>query len=188
MRNGPVQYTVAPALGALRLLKRLAKNRRGAAAVEFAMIMVPLFALILASLQTAIIFFEGQALQTAAETAGRQLMTGNAQTAGLTQSQFKTAVCAMATTFVCSNIMVDVESASTFTTVTTGTLTPTYDSSGNNTKTWSYSPGNAGDIVIVRLMYNWPVFGGPLGIGLANQSNGTFLLVGTTVFKNEPYQ
>jgi hypothetical protein len=36
-------------------------------------------------------------------------------------------------------------------------------------------------------MYDWPVFGGPLGLGLANQGNGTFLMVGTAVFKTEPY-
>ena len=37
-------------------------------------------------------------------------------------------------------------------------------------------------------MYNWPVVGGPLLPGLANQANGDRLLVATAVFKNEPYQ
>ena len=55
------------------------------------------------------------------------------------------------------------------------------------TNTWSYKPGAAGDIVIIRVMYDWPVVGGPMALGLANQSNGTRLLVGTAVIKNEPY-
>jgi Flp pilus assembly protein TadG len=188
MRNGPLKHASAPHPAAPQFLKRLAKNTRGAAAVEFALIMVPLFALILASLQTAIIFFEGQALQTAAEQAGRQLMTGSVQTAGYSQSQFiNNTVCPAAATFICGNIMVDVESASSFSSVNTNTITPVYNKSGTVTNTWSYNPGNPGDIVILRLMYSWPIFGGPLGFGLANQSNGGFLLVGTTVFKNEPY-
>jgi Flp pilus assembly protein TadG len=151
------------------------------------MIMAPLIAVILASLQTAIIFFEGQALQTATERTARQLMTGSAQTASTTQTQFKSAVCAMATSFTCNNLMVDVQSASSFTSISTSPLTPTYNSSGAATNSWSYSPGGPGDIVIVRVMYDWPVVGGPLALNLANQSNGTYLLVATVVFKNEPY-
>jgi Flp pilus assembly protein TadG len=191
MRNGPFKYAVAPPLAALRLLKRLAKNSRGAAAVEFALIMVPLFALILASLQTAIIFFVGQTLQSVAEQVGRTVMTGAVQDAGLTKTQFianVTSACKKATILVCGNVMVDVQSASSFSAVDTTGLAPTYSKSGTPSFTGTYSPGNPGDIVILRLMYDWPVFGGPLGIGLVNQPNGTHLLVGTTVFKNEPYQ
>lgn len=170
-----------------RLIHRFLKNRRGAAAVEFAMIMTPLFALILVSLQTGIVFFEGQALQTAASMAARQILTGTAQTGNLTQTQFKTKVCGFAATFNCSKLMVDVQSAPAFTSITTTPITLTY-SAGNVTNVWSYNPGNPGDIVIVRLLYNWPIFGGPLAIGLANQPGNKYLLVGTAVFKNEPYQ
>ena len=59
--------------------------------------------------------------------------------------------------------------------------------SGAVTNTWSYNPGNPGDIVILRLMYDWPVIGGILTPGLSNQPNGSSLMVGTAVFKNEPY-
>ena len=37
-------------------------------------------------------------------------------------------------------------------------------------------------------MYDWPVVGGPLAWGLANQSGNYHLLLATAVFKNEPYQ
>ncbi len=36
-------------------------------------------------------------------------------------------------------------------------------------------------------MYNWPVVGGGLLPGLADQPNGNHLLVATSVFKTEPY-
>ena len=82
--------------------------------------------------------------------------------------------------------MVDVESYPSFSVVSTTSPTITYNGSGNVTNSWSYSPGNPGDIVIVRIMYEWPIYGGPLGVILRNQSNGTRLLMGTTVLKNEP--
>jgi hypothetical protein len=52
----------------------------------------------------------------------------------------------------------------------------------------AYSPGNAGDIVIMRVLYDWPMIGGPLALGLANQPDGGHLMVATAVFKNEPFQ
>jgi hypothetical protein len=80
-----------------------------------------------------------------------------------------------------------VQSAGTYSSINTAPLTLTYNSSGAVTNTFNYSPGAAGDIVILRVMYNWPVIASPLLPGLANQSNGDRLLVGTSVFKNEPY-
>jgi Flp pilus assembly protein TadG len=175
----------------LRRLRELAGDERAATAVEFAMLIAPLIFLILASLQLSIIFFAGQTLQSVATTTGRQLMTGADQTAGMTQTQFQTAVTNACTAagapLNCSSIMVDVESATAYSSASTAPLTPTYNASGQVTNTWAYSPGGPGDIVVLRLMYNWPVVAGPLLPGLANQSNGDRLLVATSVFKNEPY-
>ena len=68
-----------------------------------------------------------------------------------------------------------------------GTPTITY-SGGNVSNTWSYTTGSAGDIVIVRVMYLWPIATGPLGFNLGNQgSSNKRLLVATSVAKSEPY-
>lgn len=165
------------------------RSRGGATAVEFAMIAAPLIALILAALQTAIVFFFDQALQTATQKAARQLMTGSAQTANMTQSQFQTAVCNnLPSMFTCSKVMVDVQSAGSFPNINTGAINLTYNAQNQVTNTFSFSPGGPGDIVIMRVMYDWPVVGGPLGFSLSNQPDGGRLLVATAVFKNEPYQ
>ena len=165
------------------------RNNRGATAVEFSLLALPLIMLIFASMQTALLFFYDQALQTGAQKSARQLLTGSVQLGGLTQAQFKTVVCAnLPSQFQCSNVMVDVQSASSFQATNTSSLTPTYDIHNSVTNVWNYTPGNPGDIVIMRVMYDWPVLGGPLAVGLANQPNNTHLMVATTVFKNEPYQ
>jgi Flp pilus assembly protein TadG len=171
-----------------RRLLTLRRDERAATAVEFAMLLTPLVGLILASLQLSLIFYSGQLLQTAAISASRELMTGADQQAHVTQAGYHTNVCKFAPLlFTCANIMVDVESASSYSAISTATPTLTYDVNGNVTNTFGYSTGNPGDIVIVRVMYNWPVVASPLMPGLANQSNGSHLLIATSVFKTEPY-
>jgi hypothetical protein len=84
--------------------------------------------------------------------------------------------------------MVDVQTAPSFAGANTSTPTLTFDKSGNVTNAWQYQPGSPGDIVVVRVMYQWPVFLGPLAFNLSNLSNGKRLLVSSAAFKNEPYQ
>lgn len=177
-----------PTSRAARLLA-IAGDRRAVSAVEFAVVLGPLLGLLLASLQIPMIFFADQALQSAAANAGRLIMTGSAQQAGTSQAAFQQSVCAQLTSlFSCANLMVDVESASSYGAIGTNTPALTYGKNGAVGNQWAYNPGGPGDIVIVRVMYNWPVFGSGLIPGLSNQPNNQRLLVGATVFKNEPYQ
>jgi Flp pilus assembly protein TadG len=173
-----------------RRLLTLRRDERAATAVEFAMLVTPLVGLILASLQMSMIFYAGQMLQTAAVSSSRELMTGAAQQAGKTQAQYKTDVCNSPTIqvlFNCSQIMVDVQSASSYGGIlNTAPITITFDASGHPIQ-GAYSTGNPGDVIILRVEYDWPVIASPLMPGLANQANGDHLLVATSVFKTEPY-
>jgi hypothetical protein len=115
-------------------------------------------------------------------------MTGQAQTAGMTQSQFATWVCGQTfALFTCGNFMINVQNYSSFASASTATPALTFDANGNVNNTWSYSTGNPGDIVVVQVMYQWPVVLGPLSFSLSNLSNGNRLLISTAVFKSEPY-
>jgi Flp pilus assembly protein TadG len=163
-----------------------ARREDGAAALEFAIVAAPFIALILATLQTALAFFAGQVLESAVVDSSRLILTGSA--AGMSQSAFATAVCGkVQALFDCSGLMIDVKTASSFAAANTAMPTLTFDGSGNVSNSWSFQPGNPGDIVIMRVMYQWPVFLGPLGLSLSNESNGHLLLMATAAFKNEPY-
>jgi Flp pilus assembly protein TadG len=175
-----------PRPGFVARLRTFAKDERAAAAVEFSLVALPLLGFLLAALQLSVIFFAGQVLQSAATSAGRELMTGQAQTGGMTAAQFAQLVCNQsAGLYNCANMMVDVESAGSFAAVNTAPPVLTY-SNGKVTNQWSWSPGNAGQVVIVRVMYDWPVFG-PAVLGLSNQPDGGHLLIAVAVFKNEPF-
>jgi hypothetical protein len=51
----------------------------------------------------------------------------------------------------------------------------------------NFSPGAPGDIEVVTLYYQWPIYFSPFGIDLANLSNNKRLLIATAVFCNEPF-
>jgi Flp pilus assembly protein TadG len=179
--------------GLLRPFNRLAASESGATAVEFGLVAAPFLALLVALLQTAMVFFAGRLLDEITDQASRYIMTGQAQTANMTQAGFKNYLCTGTNTtglvnalFTCSNFMINVQNYSSFSSASTTTPTLTFNN-GNVSNTWSWSPGNPGDIVVVQVMYQWPIVLGPLGFNLSNLSNGKRLLVSTAVFKNEPY-
>jgi Flp pilus assembly protein TadG len=83
--------------------------------------------------------------------------------------------------------MIDVQVAGAWTSANAGAPSLSYNGSGNVTNTWQYNPGVQGDIVVVRVMYLWPVFLGPLGFNLSNQPNNNRLIMASTAFKNEAF-
>ncbi|GLR83795.1 TadE/TadG family type IV pilus assembly protein [Bradyrhizobium iriomotense] len=163
-------------------------DRKGATAVEFALIGAPFIALLLAIIQTFLVFFAQQLLEQVVNQASRAILTGQAQAQSMTKAQFANAVCSnVVILFDCQGLMIDVQVASAWSSANTGMPTLTYDAQGNVSNTWQYSPGNQGDIVVVRVMYLWPVYLGPLGFNLANQSNGSRLIMASTAFMNEAF-
>jgi Flp pilus assembly protein TadG len=170
-----------------KALRRFRRNRRGSAAVEFALVAPVFFALLFAILETGIVFFAGQVLESVTQDSARTILTGQAQTSALTQAQFKTSVCnRISVLFDCPNgIFIDVRSYSAFASVD---ITAPIDSNGNFvSNNLQYSPGAAGDIVVVRLFYQWPLIVTGLGYNIANLTNNKRLLTATAAFKNEPF-
>ncbi|HEU4960924.1 MAG TPA: TadE/TadG family type IV pilus assembly protein [Sphingomonas sp.] len=171
-----------------RRLTALARDRRGATIIEFALVAAPFIALILATIQTSIVFFAQQTLETTAEKTARQLVTDQAQQSGMSQQDFQATACSNLPAFMqCANLMVDVQNADSFDDIDTAAPTLTYDSKGNVTNNWQFNPGPPGSIVVMRTMYLFPVISGPLGLAFANSQGGKRLLVATSVFKSETY-
>jgi Flp pilus assembly protein TadG len=169
------------------------KDSKGATAVEFALVATPFLAILAALVQAFLLFFAQALLENAVRASARQIMTGQVQTqdAGLTQTQainaFHQTVCNNAAAlFTCSGLMVDVQVANNWSSANTAMPVLTYDGSGNVNNTWQFNPGNAGDVVVVRVMYLWPVFFGPIAFNLANQANGSREIMASAAFQNEP--
>ena len=172
----------------LRSSRQFAICKKASAAVEFGLVAAPFFALLMALFQTALVFFAGRVLDVTTLQASRYILTGQAQNANYTQANFATYVCNNTfALFNCNNFMINVQTYANFASASTAAPTITYNKSGQVTNTWTYSPGGPNDIVVVQVMYQWPIVLGPLGFNLSNLANGDRLLMSTAVFKNEPY-
>ena len=169
-----------------QLLRRFRRNRGGSAVVEFALVAPMFFALLFAIIETALMFFASQVLETVTQDSARQIMTGQAQNAALTAAQFKSLVCSkVVALFDCQNgISIDVQSYPAFGSVN---VASPIDGSKNFTNPNNFNPGGPGDIVVVRLFYQWPLFVTGLGYNIANLSGSKRLLTATAAFRNEPF-
>ncbi|MBS0531441.1 MAG: pilus assembly protein [Proteobacteria bacterium] len=178
----PPDFMRAPA----KVVRRFRGSQRGSAAVEFALVAPLFFALLFAIIETGLMFFASQSLETALQDSARMIMTGQAQIANYDKAGFKqNVVCKnVSILFDCTNgIFVDVTSYSTFSSISLSDPI----TSGNFVDNTQYNPGGPGNIVVVRLFYQWPIFVTALGYNIANLSGGKRLLSATAAFKNEPY-
>ena len=149
-------------MGALHPIARFRGDRRGVAAVEFAIVAVPFFGLLFAIFETAFVFITYQGLDDATAAAARQLMTGQAQNIATITSadQFRDSLICNPTppaqrilpSFIdCSQLVVDVSQASTF-------AAANVSKSFYTNPTTNYNPGGANCIVVVRVVYPMPVY------------------------------
>ena len=178
-------------------IRGFARANDGVAAVEFAIISIPLLALLLATFQTAVVLFAAQMLESATETAARQIMTGQAQSSNLTQSQFRNLICptssggttpanALPKLIDCTKLIIDVRVASNFSSVDTSKTLFTTPSQAQ------FSPGGPNTINVVRVMYQLPSYlsiaggGGHNIFGVTGGPTSNVILA-AAVFQTEPY-
>jgi Flp pilus assembly protein TadG len=171
------------------VLRRFRRNRRGSAAVEFALVAPLFFALLFAIIEAAIVFFAGQVLEQGTAESARLMMTHQAQDSGMTEAEFKTNLCnRIKVLFNCNgnpaSITVDVK---VFTPGTAITITdPIVSGNLSGTFTYQLPPSGSPNTVVVRAFYKWPLFVTGLGFNLANLSGSQRLLAATAAFHVEP--
>jgi Flp pilus assembly protein TadG len=174
-----------------KLLRRFRRDRKGSAAVEFAMIATPFFALLFAIIETSIVFFAGQVLETGLQDSARLLYTHQAQDTGMTAAQFKTDLCNRVSVLMsCSIVDIDVKFYNAGTAIT---ITDPIDAVGNYDNsglTYLTPPLNSTATVVVRAFYQWPLYVTGLGYNIANLGRNTSdrrrLLAATAAFHVEP--
>jgi len=167
------------------LLRRFRRDRKGDAVVQFALVAPMFFALLFAIIESALMFFATQTLETVTQDSARMILTGQAQKASYQAADFKTYVCGkIPALFSCSGISVDVQSYSSFGSISINSQI----NNGAFVNSMQYNPGGPGDIVVVRVFYQWPLFVTGLGFNISNLSGNKRLLAATAAFQNEPYK
>lgn len=170
-------------------LHRFRRNADGSTAIEFSMLALPFFALVLGTIQLIYLLLVQQQIETAAESIGRQILIGKVQQQAMTRQQFTTLACSLLpSTLDCAKLIIDVQVAPTFANATMSK--PDMSGIGNPSATTvlTYNPGVAGQIVVLRLLYALPVVTIPgLNLRSAVSSYGFAFPMATSVFKNETF-
>lgn len=174
----------------LHQTRRFCRRRDGATVVEFAIVILPFLAIMFAIIETALVFYAGQVLETATADSARRIMTGEAQNEGMNGATFKADVCGrLYALFNCAAVHVDVKKYDEFSENMIPEPTKTEDNKKEiDVENFGYEPGAQNDIVVVRVVYEWPIFVRDFGFNLATLANGKRLLMATAAFRNEPYR
>jgi len=169
-----------------------ASDKRGIAAVEFALIAIPFFFLIFGLLEVCVIFIMASVLEHAANEAARQIRTGQFQTAAtpLTEADFKQDICnELFGLMTCdSKLKLDVRTFNSF--AGASTPAPSFDAATGDLDDsgFTFSAGNQNEIVVVRVFYEWDLIIPVMSAPLANMGTSSRrLLQATVAFRNEPF-
>lgn len=164
--------------------KRFWRCERGSPAVEFALVSPIIIALLFCMVQVSVIFLAKFYLESAAEAGARLVLTN--QVNAMTQAQFQTAICSEITAlFTCANLIVQLEQAPATAAAMTAAM-PQFNANGTLLNPTNFSLAASPSKMMLVVMYQWPVFGGPLGLNFATFGNGTLLIASTQVFQIEP--
>jgi Flp pilus assembly protein TadG len=166
-------------------VRRLLREREGSAAIEFGMVALPFCLMMFAILELALVFVTDSVLANATLETGRLVRTGQAEAQAMTAEQFKTSLCSRMSIFApdcASRATVDVREIPQFAT------TPPNPVSGGtfDDGVLTYSNGQPGSLMVVRVWYRHPLVTTFLAQGLSRLDDGTALLTSTTAFRNEP--
>lgn len=174
--------------GFRRLIRRFARHRRGATAVEFAMIAPLFFGSLFAIMETGTLYLKATAIEAGVEEAKRVTMTGQVAGAGAADLQlaaFKTAFCNQAGWIIsCADVKFDVRA---FTTFGAAAMPNPINAGVFNPGALTFDPGKPCQIVVVRAYYETGSITAMIRNDVANLGNGHVVLAGSAAFKNEPY-
>jgi len=172
-----------------RRFARFRSDQSGASALEFAILAGPLILLLLAIIQLGLVYFSNYTLESALERGARLIRTGQAHTQGFDATKFKNEVCKyMSAPLRCSELRLDVRSYPSFAGAANNITSP-FGDDGKLKSDFSFDPGEAEDVVVVRAFYPLDIGSVlPSSINLSNmEESGDRLLVATAAFRNEPF-
>lgn len=170
--------------GWLDRLRQYRRSETGTAAVEFAFVSIPFFAMLFAIIETAMVFFVGQMLDTGTSQIARLIRTGQAHQGALTEADMAKTICSnMISIEDCSsNLHIDVRQYNSF---AAASLVNPIDKDGKFVGL-QYNIGKSSEIIVVRAYYTWPVFFRLLTPD-PKMPDGKRLLGSVAAFRNEPF-
>ncbi|SES46974.1 TadE/TadG family type IV pilus assembly protein [Rhizobium sp. NFR03] len=165
--------------------QRFFNDRRGVAAIEFALVALPLFALIFGIIEVSLMFFVDASLDASLKKVSRSIRTGQVAASGAPLVAFKSKICGeMSLLFDCeSNLLVRVVVISDLASINS---TNPISASGALTVNEVFNPGKTSDYVLVQGFLPWSAVS-LFTLSNARLSDGRYLLGSAVLFRNEPF-
>lgn len=187
-------------------VKRIRKSESGSTALEFGVLAIPFFMIIVATVETLVAFAGEQILVNAVDKMSRQLRTGEitfnmGRTTDLTEAEFRELFCnEINIVLSCSNtissdqkLFIDLKNVVNYSDIDVGIpKVSSADYAELDTSGFEYSPGGSGSINVLRVYYKWDVTVDLIRPYITNIRPGAegseyYLMVSTTAFRNEGY-
>lgn len=169
----------------MRLLRAFSKDRKGSAAIEFAILALPFFVVIFAIAEIALMFFVDSGLDAAVHRAVRQVRVGVAKSGAWDSAKFRTEVCKeLSYSFGCdknlkvrATVVTNMASVDKISPITGGELVVKDE----------FNLGDSGNYVLVQAFLPWdPVFK-LYAVSSGRLANGSYVLGSSELIKNEPF-
>lgn len=189
----------------LSVFKRLGKSESGSTAMEFGILAIPFFLIIVATIETFVAFAGEQLLESAVDSMSRKLRTGEITfnmglPTDLNEAEFNTEFCnEISLMLSCDGIgtadqklFVDLQTVTNYSSIDASVPKVTSANySELDTSGFGYNPGGSGTINMLRVYYKWEVTTDVIRPYITNirPSSGSeyYLMVATTAFQNEGY-
>jgi len=167
-----------------KIIKRFKSDEEGVTVIEFAMLALPFFALLMALIETSLMFFAGQVLESSVDDVARMIRTGQLDQS-LTEEQLRDEICdSAALLFDCNGINIDMQVVATYADLGDS---PEPEGGAIDPADFTFTAAGPQQIVMVTVMTEWPVFTNYLQSYFSELSNGNAVLNAVAVFRTEPY-
>jgi Flp pilus assembly protein TadG len=165
-----------------RAAGRFKRDRQGAVAVEFGLVAIPFFMIVIGLFEISLIGLAQNSLDHATSNMARRIRVGEVQTTGMSLDQVREQMCGEVNSFLNANCManlsIDVETYESFVAVSSvGPIDP---------DNLQFNPGAPSDIVLMRTTMNWSVVTPMFQPIFANEGSDR-VLASSLLFRNEPW-
>ena len=167
------------------VVRRVRYRDDGVTAVEFALVAPVFMFLVFAILETSLMYVVATVMQGEVALTTRIIRTGQLQQEGDAITAFRESLCDnLDNVLNCDNVIIDVRTFEDFGEID---LDDFVDEEGNASDN-QFSPGGAGEIVVVRVAYLYNIVTPYLDEFLPTDASGNLVLFAGTAFRNEPFE
>ncbi len=172
------------------VLRRFGKEKRGAAAIEFGIVLLPFCMLTIGVAEVGMIGYAQSTLDFAVNETARQIRTGQAQLNGLNQTEIEAMLCEKMGGLISvdcgGDLYLDVQRFDSF--IEAAAVASPIQNEEFQAGGFGYDPGAPSDIVVVRAFFRWRPLTPAFEQLFKNVANGDRIIASTMMFRNEPYE